>query len=162
MAAWRESYAGLISDSVLDALSVSGRAATWRKTLTGTPRIPVFVAERETAIVGIAAGGPARGDELAQEMEVYAIYVRDEAKRRGTGTELFRALVGDFIGTGARSAGLWVLKDNAPARRFYEKLGGRPAAEKVENRPGYDLLEVGYVWPDLGVFLPMPSARGRK
>jgi hypothetical protein len=39
---------------------------------------------------------------------------------------------------------LWVLEDNGPARRFYERLGGTPIAEK---RGG--LVEVAYGWSDL-------------
>jgi len=147
--AWRESYGGLVPNSVLDELSVSGRAEMWRKILSELPRMPVFVAEREDTVVGFASGGACRGDELGQEMEVYAIYILSEAKRHGIGTKLFGAVVNEFIDKGAKSAGLWVLKYNLPARRFYEKLGGQLAGEKVDHRPGYDLTEVGYIWPDL-------------
>lgn len=46
---------------------------------------------------------------------------------------------------------IWVLKEN-PACRFYERLGGRLTAEKVIEIGGKQLVDVAYVWPDLGVF----------
>lgn len=149
VAAWRESYGGLVPNSVLDALSVSSRAEMWRAVLSEMPRLQAFVAERENAVVGFAAGGACRGNELGQEMEVYAIYMLSRAKRHGIGTKLFEALMRDFIEKGARSAGLWVLRDNLPARHFYKKLGGQSAGEKVDHGRGYELTEVGYIWPDL-------------
>jgi hypothetical protein len=57
----------------------------------------------------------------------------------------------DLAGRGFRSLIIWVLKDN-PARGFYERLGGRLAAEKVVEIGGRQLVDVAYVWPDLRLF----------
>ena len=46
---------------------------------------------------------------------------------------------------------IWVMKDN-PARRFYEKLGGRLIGEAGITIGGKDLLKVAYVWSELAVF----------
>ena len=49
---------------------------------------------------------------------------------------------------------LWVLAGN-PARRFYEKLGGRLlTAEKPwsgNEEYGLHVVEVAYTWPDLSL-----------
>jgi hypothetical protein len=45
---------------------------------------------------------------------------------------------------------LWVLRENAKARRFYERLGGVVVAEKEERRAGGVLVEVAYGWRGLG------------
>jgi hypothetical protein len=55
----------------------------------------------------------------------------------------------DFVVDGKKSAGLWVLRDNDIARKFYEKFGALPVSERIEHRPEYDRPEVGYAWPDL-------------
>jgi RimJ/RimL family protein N-acetyltransferase len=48
---------------------------------------------------------------------------------------------------GHANAMVWTLKDNARARRFYERLGGRPLGERQERIGGVDLAEVAYGWP---------------
>ena len=61
---------------------------------------------------------------------------------------------------------LWVLRENTPALRFYEALGGKVVRERVEtvdehltgehSRPGDDapLRELAYGWPDLALLAP--------
>ena len=71
----------------------------------------------------------------------------------GYGRLLVTQVAHDLASRGYRSLVIWVLKDN-PARRFYERLGGRLAAEKVVEIGGRPLLDVAYVWPDLAVFGP--------
>ena len=45
---------------------------------------------------------------------------------------------------------LWALREDRLARRFHERLGGTPVAER-EAAPGEDtrLSEIAYVWADL-------------
>ncbi len=51
---------------------------------------------------------------------------------------------------GFRSVGLTVLKDNLPARRFYEALGGRAGPERSSDLAGQTITEVVYR------FVPIP------
>ena len=44
---------------------------------------------------------------------------------------------------------VWVLKDNQPACRFYESLGGEPVGRKAIAIGGTDLVEVSYGWRDI-------------
>jgi hypothetical protein len=48
---------------------------------------------------------------------------------------------------------LWVLEANAPARRFYGKLGGSVVRDRPIDVGGVTLTEVAYGWPRLGVLL---------
>jgi L-amino acid N-acyltransferase YncA len=147
VAAWRESYRRLVPDFVLDGLSIPQRAASWRIILAAD--LTTFVAEEAGAIVGFANGGTCRSVELAQDMEVYAIYLLSRVKRHGFGGRLLRCLMADLVARGGASAGVWVLRENMPARAFYERLGAKLVIEKTDHRPDYELTEVGYVWPDL-------------
>ncbi len=149
VASWRESYEGIVPKAVLDALSVSERTERWRGILGEVERQPLYVAEQDGQLVGFAQGGKSLGDELGQEMELYAIYLLSRVKRQGIGTRLLKTVVGDFIQQGANSAGLWVFKENYPARRFYERLGAHLAMETINNRFGQQLMDVSYVWNDL-------------
>ena len=44
---------------------------------------------------------------------------------------------------------LWVFKDNHPARRFYESMGGEYVEQKTITIGGTDLMEVAYGWKDI-------------
>lgn len=146
---WRESYEGIVPKAILDALSVSERTERWRGILAQVGRQPVHVAEQEGRLVGFAQGGKNLSDELGQEMELYAIYLLSRIKRQGVGARLLKAVVNDFTQLGANSAGLWVFKENYPARRFYEHFGAHPSKEKANDRYGHEVMDVGYVWTDL-------------
>ena len=158
VASWRETYRGMIPDAVLDRLSIPVRAQRWREIMSSNPTQPSFVAEIAGEPVGFSSGGARRGQALTQDAEIYALYVARRAQRNGVGSLLMSALVQGFRQRGWESRCLWVARENEPARRFYERLGGEIAAEKVENRPGYDLAEVAYVWSRLDGILTPPRA----
>ena len=150
--AWRESYRDLMPQAALDGLSVERRAAQWRGTL-GDPNSPasVYVAVQDGAVCGFGSGGKTRWTGLATDGEISALYLLDAIKRRGVGRRLFRALIRRLAAQGFRSAGLWVLAAHAPARRFYEAMGGRSGERRTERRGELVLDEIAYLWDDLPV-----------
>jgi ribosomal protein S18 acetylase RimI-like enzyme len=152
--AWLETYRGLVPDSVLNTLSTIDQAATWRRILVREPPVAMAVAEASSGILlGFAAGGPRRGKRLPHDCEIYAIYVLSAAQRQGLGRALMAAVARRLLAQGGQSLCLWVLRDNAPARRFYESLGGIEVGEKTESMGGRRLEEVAYGWEDLRHFL---------
>ena len=54
-----------------------------------------------------------------------------------------------LLGAGHTSAYLWVLRQNDPARAFYEKLGGIVVGEKIDEQPHVTFVEDAYGWRDL-------------
>jgi hypothetical protein len=42
-----------------------------------------------------------------------------------------------------------VLRDNVPARTFYERLGGLEVGQREEEQAGIRMIEVAYGWSDL-------------
>ncbi len=107
-----------------------------------------LVAADRNGIVGYAAGGPSRA-RRAGEAEVHTLYVRLSAQRRGLGQRLLVGMARVFADMGARSLMISTLRDNLPARRFYEALGGLAEAPRREPGPGGLVYEVSYVWPDI-------------
>jgi ribosomal protein S18 acetylase RimI-like enzyme len=169
VASWRETYAGLLPDEMLRALSVADRTERWLRILDQA-RDPadavVFVAERNGRVVGFASGAAQRDENLrAQGLtgEITAIYVLQSAQRMGIGRRLMTSVVHALAVGGRRSASLWVLRDNQAARRFYQSLGGNVVAEKEDVRDGAVLAEVAYAWRDLAraVLSPVKTAKGR-
>lgn len=155
VASWRETYAGLLPARMLDELSVGFRSAMWSAVLHDPAAhggTAVFVAERERGIVGFGACAGQRDEVLKQrgfDGEIGALYVLRAFQRAGIGGSLVRLMARRLLDQGRTAAALWVLRANAPAREFYEKLGGVPAGERMDERSGEGLSEVAYCWSEL-------------
>ena len=74
-------------------------------------------------MVGFAGCGKARDDESGSTGEVFAIYVLGDYIGRGVGYRLMQAAL-DQLKAYDR-IGVWVLKDNERAIRFYKRCGFR-------------------------------------
>ena len=148
---WRTTYRGLVADEILQGLSYERRLERWRETLSDlqSPDF-LFVAEDEGGeILGFVSAGPERSGDPDHRGEVMAIYLVQKAQYRGFGWELMRAAAVELLARGFSSMLVWVLKDNTPARKFYEALGGLPLREQAITIGGRDYLEVAYGWRDL-------------
>ncbi|NBJ11779.1 GNAT family N-acetyltransferase [Microvirga arsenatis] len=146
---WRESYKDFLSPEALAGLSVEERMRMWQRALAEPePRARLLVAETDDGeIVGFIRGGPIRNKEarlLGTEAEIYAIYLLDRIKRQGIGRRLMHGVFDHLTHQGFRSVGLWVLKDNLGARRFYEALGGTAGPEQSFDLRGQIVTEVAY------------------
>lgn len=155
VASWRETYGGVLPNEALADLSVESRTAMWCGVL-GDPDAPgnmsVFVAETDGRIVGFGACGRQRDRALSEAGfggEIGAIYVFRAHQHRGAGRAIMAAMARALSGLGHDAASLWVLRDNGPARGFYEALGGEIVGEKEEASPGGTLVELAYGWRDL-------------
>jgi GNAT superfamily N-acetyltransferase len=93
------------------------------------------VAEDERGAAGFAVTGPSQdADADPKTGEVYAIYLEPDRVGTGVGRELFAHAVGDLRARGFRTATLWVLETNEPARRFYEIAGWKPDGTVTSER----------------------------
>ena len=156
---WRETYAGLLPDQLLDEQSKEARAAMWRRVLEDPAQYSgtfVLVAEREGEMVGFGACCIQRHEALSErgyDGEFGAVYVLRAHQGEGVGTMLMRLLAGKLLDKGLRGGALWVLSENLSARKFYEKLGGVCVDEKADEHSGAVLTEVAYGWVDLSRLL---------
>jgi ribosomal protein S18 acetylase RimI-like enzyme len=145
VASWRTSYKGLLPDGYLAAMSEPTYEEQWRGFIDrGTSLI--YVAEEDDGIVGFVSGGHERAGEDEFGGELYAIYVLEAAQGHGHGRELVRAMVGGLREMGFADMVVWVLRDNAPGRRFYERLGGVYVREQSITIASTSLKEVAYGW----------------
>lgn len=147
---WRWAYAGLMPRTHLDAMSVEEDAAQGRARLAeGDGRVVNVVAERDGSVVGWGCYGPCRDEDApAGAGELYALYVRPEHVSTGVGRALLDTWLEHAAASGRSPLLLWVLKENARARRFYEKAGFAPdGAEEPFDVDGVAVPEVRYARP---------------
>src|SRR5207244_2320557 len=111
------------------------------------PRDCAYVAEDEAGeVIGLAVGGPARGDAPEHPGEIRVLYVRESHQRRGFGHRLVQAVAAHLARRGMSALLIGCLAANTPARRFYEALGGRVVGTREFDQEGVMLPEVVYGW----------------
>jgi ribosomal protein S18 acetylase RimI-like enzyme len=146
---WRVAYRGLMPDSLLDGLDYD---ATRRRAQMSAlaPEQFVLVAEDGGAVVGFCIGGRSRPPEERFRGEVYAIYVLPQHHGRGIGRAMLQAAAKELVDRRFPSMIIWVLRENAPSRRFYERMGGTWVRDEMRELDGVRITESGYGWHDVG------------
>jgi ribosomal protein S18 acetylase RimI-like enzyme len=152
---WRTTYRGIVPDALLDNLSVEKRTERWKKMLEDAhaPET-VFVATLPSSkggeeIVGWATCGPERSGDPDYRGELGGIYLLKEFQRRGVGRRLVSCVAKRLLEMGFETMLLWVLTDNHPSRRFYERLGGVEHRRQPIEIGEATLEEIAYVWRDV-------------
>ncbi|WP_143095371.1 GNAT family N-acetyltransferase [Donghicola eburneus] len=157
VACWYETYRSLLPDHFLDQMTVADRADMWRGVFAAFDARAFgqcAVLELDGEAVGFA-GYCAQRDEALKAQgfggEITAVYVRRANQGQGAGRLLMRWCAESLVAAGVQGAALWALRENAPARGFYERLGGEICGEAEETRDGAVLTSVAYGWADVSV-----------
>ncbi len=148
VAAWRVAYAGLMPAQFLAGLDAETGAAHFERAIRAGQS--TLVVEADGVVVGFSVYGRSRNaDATSSTGELIAINLLPSHWRRGLGTLLLGETVQRLQHQGWDEAILWVVHDNARARRFYEVSGWRPdGAEKHDDTlTGTPLHEVRYRRP---------------
>lgn len=103
------------------------------------PRSCIYVAvdnlDGVDEVVGLADGCPSKSAENIGEIgEIDVLYVRTSHQGQGIGRSLVQAVATHLAQIGMTGLHIAALEASAPARRFYEALGGRV----IGTREGYD------------------------
>lgn len=144
---WQSAYRGLIPQSYLDAMDVAQDAERRRTYFAQADGSVVdLVAELAGEIVGWACHGPYRDGEVrTEDAELYAIYVDCGRYGAGVGHALLQESLRRCTAAGHARMLLWVLRDNARARHFYERAGFlTDGAEEPFEVDGVEVPEVRY------------------
>ena len=147
---WRTAYRGMFLDEFLDGDVISDRIDVWNQRFN-TPKENqlVLVAEEDKEILGFVC---AFGNE-DQKWGTFIdnLHVRKDRNGGGIGRSLMKeAVCWSYHHFSDSGMFLWVLEPNAPARRFYEKLGAINQGSRLEEPPGGGIIvNLRYVWPTL-------------
>ena len=131
---WQVAYRGLMSDEVLDGLSVAKREQMWRRAV-GSESAAVYVAVEDEAVVGFCAvAAPSRDDDPEDGVaEIGAIYVDPDLWRTEIGAALMDVALADLKAEGWPCVTLWVLAENRRARGFYARFGFEPDGAEMTH-----------------------------
>lgn len=150
VAAWRDTYPGVLPAGYLVGLSADVLEKRWHLRLSRPPgRGATLVAEdTEAGVVGYGTCGSNRWRQPAVvEGEFYEIYVDPAAQGHQLGRRLVAAMAAHLLALPMGSACVRVLRDN-PTRWFYQHLGGRLVLEETIRFAGAGVPQLTYAWPD--------------
>ncbi|MFI6816308.1 GNAT family N-acetyltransferase [Nonomuraea sp. NPDC050328] len=126
---WKTAYRGILASDLLDGLTVTEERVRWWTEAIGTGEVSVRVAETSGEVHGFCSYGASRDADIPGA-EIYAIYLLPARFSTGMGGRLMAEALDDLRDRGEREVGLWVLEDNARARRFYERCGFEPTGRR--------------------------------
>ncbi len=127
---WHEAYAGIVSAAYLEKLTLDKceqMAFQWRDN--------ILVAKDGERVVGFAGYGKAAPDAG----ELFALYVLKAYRGTGAAQSLMQAALEQL--SSYPKIGLWVLKENPRAIRFYEKCGFAATGEE-KHLPSVGATEI--------------------
>lgn len=141
-------------DEFLAGLTPQARAEAWAERLSD-PDEPTrtLVATRPDGMVGFCTVGPSRMETPEGYGELQAINILVTAQHQGLGGRLVRAAAAQLADQGYSAMTLSTLRDNAPARMFYEALGGTLSGSHHDIFDSFSVPAVEYRWPDIKVLL---------
>lgn len=155
IAAWRETYAGMMPAETLAALDPAEWSDRWRANLADAdPAVATFLAVDDAgAVAGFGHCRRQRSEKLLPlgfSGEITSLYLLRRIQRRGIGRRLLKQMSRHLRRHGCHSAAVWVFRDAAHARAFYETEGATPTGvEGVWEIYGMVLPDMAYGWAAL-------------
>lgn len=151
---WRQAYRNIVAAHTLDGLSTESIARTREGQIrAGMPKI--WVACQGDQIVGYAIAGHPTDHKAQYHTELLALYVLPSQIGSGVGRSLVSAVVHHLIKEGGTSLLIRAFRDNVPARRMYENIGGQFLGQGCYELDGVIYPDVSYGFLDLPRLLQM-------
>lgn len=143
---WQQSYKDILSSDYLANISYEERLKQRIHLLKQYQHHTIYlVATVQGEVVGFCDAGPSC-EIVSAKGEIYAIYLLDQFKRQGIGSALWNNACQHLTEKKLNPFIVWVLKDNSPARQFYEERGGAKAQEKMVIIGNHSYQEVCYTF----------------
>jgi ribosomal protein S18 acetylase RimI-like enzyme len=157
VASWRAAYRMLLPGPYLAGITVERCRDRWVRRLAASDDADDhWVLLHEDALVGFCTAGPSRAaPDFAAE--VFMLYLHPDRWCRGLGAALLEKALARLA---ARSFGwvyVWVLADNARARRFYGRFGLATDGERRLDRTGGRRVSVVRYAGVLNPVFPWPA-----
>ena len=134
---WRSAYRGMVPDSYIERLPISG----WRHDIAAGLRSPdgdsfTWIADVDGSSAGycfVAAPGREEPEE-SRVAELVAIYVDPSRWGQGLGRALMVSSLEEAARRGYEEIVLWTFERNQRARAFYDQLGWDDVGQRRPHR----------------------------
>jgi N-acetylglutamate synthase-like GNAT family acetyltransferase len=141
---WFAAHKGQVSDEAFqqrrDEWGYTESEQGWCRAIRETDGLmaQVLVATDEDQVIAVAASEVTTADCA----EIGSLYVNVPYQKSGIGSRLVETTKDHYRSLGVSTLHIAVLAANQPARRFYERLGGRNSG----TRDDPEGLEIVYAW----------------
>jgi ribosomal protein S18 acetylase RimI-like enzyme len=139
---WQKHYRGIYSDDYLDNYLSAERSGVWNERFaTANPNMMVLKAIRAEETIGFACTFLQYDQEFGALVD--NLHVLHKYQGRGIGRELLRQSA-EWVRSTDPNSGiyLYVLKENHPARQFYQNLGATFSPVLTHKNPNGDIDEI--------------------
>ena len=141
---WQAAYSGIVPDEYLAHITPESCAAKFREVLPQLPDAEFFLVFVENKPTGVFNLHTCRDGDTVDCGEIGVFYFLSEHWGRGYGAEAMVYALNRLKERGFASAILWVLEENARARRFYEKQGFMTDGGRKVITLGKELVDMRY------------------
>ena len=139
---WKFAYKAIIPQDYLDSIP----KGHWVSTLN-SQNWNTLVCVDDGRIVGTSSFCQSRFEQFRRVGEIISIYFLPDYIGKGYGKSLMETVITELQNMGYEDVFLWVLEENARARRFYEQFGFSLTDDFLEDEIGGKVLrEVCYVY----------------
>lgn len=142
-ASWKSAYRGMLPDCYLERAVEDKLSRHWSN-LEILPQDLVLVAENSTIKGFISIW--CRPDPFIDNL-----HVMPQCKSGGIGSQLMATAAKELAFRGHSGVYLWVMRDNGPAIRFYEKLGGIRTQTEHKDIFGHKVPCIRFEWSNLSI-----------
>lgn len=138
---WKYAYKNIIPQSFLDRIPTG----KWASNLDKDGRKTLIMLE-DNEIIGTSSFCESRFSEFQGMGEIISIYLLPQHIGKEYGTHLLHAAINELKKLGYHKIFLWVLEENYPAIKFYEKNGFIKTDKFLDdNIGGKTLREIQYI-----------------
>ncbi|WP_413377524.1 N-acetyltransferase family protein [Alkalihalobacillus sp. 1P02AB] len=153
VSSWHSTYTGMTDEQFANILTYESSHTRFVEKLE-EDNVFIYVAEHSKhGIVGFVTTGPQRYEVEGYPGEVYAIYLLEEFQGTGVGKKLFIRAVQQLEVLGFPSFTVLLMKENTPAKRFYDHLGGKEIKQSTFEINEVVYEDIFYGWDNIHSFL---------
>jgi ribosomal protein S18 acetylase RimI-like enzyme len=132
-ACWHISYRDLLSENVIEAMSMESARELWRPGLVEPKDRQTILGFEDNNLVSVFRIG---NDPLSETRgHLFSLYVAPEAAGRGYGRASLEEAIARLVAKNEREVSLWVFDKNSLAKSLYSSAGFTPTgASRVDDR----------------------------
>lgn len=144
---WKIFYKGIIDDEFLNSLSAEEKEKRWLENYNQNSFIVAANGDEVYGYCRYAEMSYGLPDDKDVDSELCALYVKASLVHgNGIGRALVEYVKNNLLAKGKKKMIVCCLKDNYPARAFYEKMGGKYYGEKDFEAGGKLYKEAIYIY----------------